>query len=70
VHEKALKRGWQPEERLNDVAWLCRACHSFVHRVAGHEELVREYYTVKRLRERDDVVAFAGWGGKVMWKAR
>ena len=35
VHAKVLKRGWHPESKLNDVAWLCRACHSFVHRMAG-----------------------------------
>ncbi|MCJ1299366.1 hypothetical protein MMC08_002158 [Hypocenomyce scalaris] len=31
VHAKAVKRGWHLEWRLNSVAWLCRACHGFVH---------------------------------------
>lgn len=70
VHAKVLKRGWHTEDKLNSVAWLCRACHSFVHRVAGHEELAREYYTVELLLERQDVLAFANWVGKVRWKAR
>jgi hypothetical protein len=70
VHEKALKRGWHTEDQLNNVAWLCRACHSFVHRVASLEELAKQWYTVERLMEREDVRKFGEWVGRVRWKAR
>jgi len=70
VHGKAVKRGCHREEDLQAVAWLCRACHSFVHRLAGHEELARQYFTVDRLLEREEVRSFAGWVGRVRWKAR
>lgn len=70
MHAKALKRGWHEEWRLNSVAWLCRACHSFVHRMASNEELAREYWTVERIMQREDVVAWASWVGRVRWKAR
>lgn len=70
VHAKAVRRGWHRKEDLGSVAWLCRACHSFVHRAAGHEELARELFTVERLLGREDVRAFAGWVGRVRWKAR
>ncbi|TVY17788.1 hypothetical protein LARI1_G004084 [Lachnellula arida] len=69
VHAKVLKRGWHTEDRLESVAWLCRACHSFVHRVASHEELAREWFTVERLMEREDVRRFGEWVGRVRWKA-
>jgi hypothetical protein len=69
VHEKVLKRGWHTEDQLNNVAWLCRACHSFVHRVAGLEELAREWFTVERLLEREDIRDFGKWVGRVRWKA-
>ncbi|KAK3900339.1 hypothetical protein C8A05DRAFT_36037, partial [Staphylotrichum tortipilum] len=58
VHEKVVKRGWHGKEALQNVAWLCRACHSFVHRFRGHEVLAREYYTVERLRGAEEVRAF------------
>lgn len=67
---KVLKRGWHPEDQLQNVAWLCRACHTFVHHVASNEELAKEWFTVEALLERDDVVRFAGWVGKVRWKAK
>lgn len=70
VHAKAVKRGWHREEDLQNVAWLCRACHSFVHRSASHEELAREYFTVDRLLEREEIRNFAMWVGRVRWKAR
>lgn len=41
-----------------------------MHRCATNEELGKEFYTVERLLEREDVRKFAGWMGKVRWKAR
>jgi hypothetical protein len=70
VHAKVLKRGWHTEDQLNNVAWLCRACHSFVHSCASNEELAREWWSVERLVEREDVRGFAKWVGGVRWKKR
>lgn len=70
MHAKAVKRGWHSEWELAKVAWLCRACHSFVHKIASNEELAREFYSVELLMEREDVVKWAAWVGKVRWKAR
>lgn len=70
VHAKVIKRGWHEEWRLDSVAWLCRACHSFVHSLASNEELAREWWSVELLMERDDVRRWAGWVSRVRWKAR
>ncbi|OHF04462.1 YisB protein [Colletotrichum orchidophilum] len=70
VHDKVIKRGWHREDELNNVAWLCRLCHSFVHRFAGHEELARQYYTVDLLLEQEEVVRFAQYASRVRWKGR
>ncbi|KAL9121717.1 MAG: hypothetical protein Q9187_001724 [Circinaria calcarea] len=69
MHAKALKRNWHEAWRLNSVAWLCRACHSFVHRVASNEELARDWWTVELLTAREDVQAWATWVGRVRWKS-
>lgn len=68
IHAKVLKRGWHEEQQLNSVAWLCRACHSFVHRMAPNEELAREWYTIDRICEREDVQKWAQWVRRVRWK--
>ncbi|KAF2760885.1 hypothetical protein EJ05DRAFT_508122 [Pseudovirgaria hyperparasitica] len=70
VHDKVIKRGWHEARQLNDVAWLCRQCHSFVHRIAGNEELAREWYTVEKLLEREDVQRWARWCGGIRWKKK
>ncbi|KAH8422805.1 uncharacterized protein LDX57_000560 [Aspergillus melleus] len=70
VHDKVRKKGWHEEWMLNSVAWLCRACHSFVHRMASNEELAREWFTVDRILEREDVQDWARWVSRVRWKAR
>lgn len=70
VHGKVLKRKWHEEWRLNSVAWLCRACHSFVHRCESNEVLARDYWTVERLLEREDVQQWAKWVSRVRWKAK
>ncbi|KAF3806114.1 hypothetical protein GCG54_00004440 [Colletotrichum gloeosporioides] len=70
VHDKVVKRGWHREDELNNVAWLCRLCHSFVHRFAGHEDLARHYYTVELLLEQDEVLKFAQYASRVRWKGR
>lgn len=70
VHAKVLKRGWHREWELNKVAWLCRACHSFVHKVGSNEMLAKELYSVDLLLEREDVQKWAAWVGRVRWKAR
>ena len=70
VHKKALKRHWHEEWKLNSVAWLCRACHSFVHKIASNEALAKDLYTVELLMAREDIQAWAGWVGRVRWKSR
>lgn len=68
VHAKVLKRGWHDEKQLNSVAWLCRACHTFVHRMASNEDLAKAFYSLDLIWERDDVQKWAQWVGKVRWK--
>ncbi|KXJ85068.1 hypothetical protein Micbo1qcDRAFT_224894 [Microdochium bolleyi] len=70
VHDKVVKRGWHRAEDLQNVAWLCGACHRFVHRFAGHEELARHYYTVDLLMQEESVVKWADWVGRLRWKGR
>ncbi|RYP14308.1 hypothetical protein DL765_006473 [Monosporascus sp. GIB2] len=70
VHAKAVKRGWHREEDLQNVAWLCGACHRFVHRFADHEELARHYYTVELLMQEEQVMKWADWVRRLRWKGR
>ena len=70
VHAKAVKRGWHEEWQLEKVAWLCRQCHSLVHRIATNEELARDWSSIELLMQRDDVQSFAKWLGRARWKPK
>lgn len=70
THEKVVKRGWHEGWRLNAVAWLCRACHSFVHGIGSNEELAREWWSVELLVGREDVQRWRAWVGRVRWRSR
>jgi hypothetical protein len=70
VHAKAVKRGWHRECDLQNVAWLCGACHGFVHRFASHEELARRFYTVELLLAEEEVQRWAQWVGRLRWKGK
>ncbi|KAI4959574.1 hypothetical protein J4E86_003296 [Alternaria arbusti] len=79
AHARVRKRGWHTEDKLNSVAWLCRACHSFVHRLAGNEELAKSFYTVELIQEggveedvekRESVEGWVRWVGGVRWRSR
>ena len=59
------------------MAWLCRACHSFVHGLAGNEALARRFYTVELILRggvqgdgeiQERVGRWVKWGGGVRWK--
>ena len=65
VHDKAVKRGWHRREDLEKGAWLCHACHGFVHRFRGNEELARGFYTVELLVGEEEVRRWAAWVGKL-----
>ena len=64
AHAKALKRNWHKAEDLARVAWLCRACHSWVHRQRSNEELARGVYSMDLVRgnRRGGGVGWVGWG--------
>ncbi|EMD96785.1 hypothetical protein COCC4DRAFT_51527 [Bipolaris maydis ATCC 48331] len=79
AHARVLKRAWHAEEMLNSVAWLCRACHSFVHGLVGNEELARSFYTVELIVQggvqgdsevKERVERWVKWVGGVRWKSR
>ena len=67
---KAVKRGWCEEWETSRVAWLCRACHSFVHGIATNDELAREWATLDALASREYTKRWVQWVGRVRWKSR
>ncbi|KAF5350154.1 hypothetical protein D9756_009129 [Leucocoprinus leucothites] len=70
THDKVLKKGWHDASMLNSVAWLCRECHSMVHKVERTEVLAKEYYTVELLLAREDIQKWRSYASKQRWRPR
>ncbi|KAF1950229.1 hypothetical protein CC80DRAFT_482938 [Byssothecium circinans] len=77
THERVLKRKWHNQDLLNSVAWLCRACHSFVHRLSSNEGLAKHFYNMHLIREggsdgerRAEVEGWVKWVAGVRWRSR
>lgn len=45
-------------------AYICRPCHSAVHRIFSNRELADEWFTMERLRESEAVQKWVGYAGK------
>jgi hypothetical protein len=46
------------------IAYLCRPCHSAVHRIADNRKLGQELFSIPRLLENPEVVKFVGYQAK------
>ena len=58
VHRFAHERGWGPGGKrgsLHSIAWLCRGCHLFVHRILDPIALAEHYWTVQLLLRRTEI---------------
>ena len=61
-HNKArTKREFSRSEMKNEIAMLCRPCHSQVHEVFTNQELSSFYNTVERLKEHSEMEKFINW---------
>ena len=55
VQPLLLKRSIITKSDCNRGGWLCRPCHSAVHRLISHEELGRNYDTIEKLEEHEAI---------------
>jgi len=49
---------------ITHIAYLCRPCHSAVHRIADNRKLATELFTVDRLAEDPEVIKWVGYQAK------
>ena len=67
VRDIALKHGWHKKETLSRIAWLCRGCHDYVHRIASPTTLGKEYWSIELLLRRTEIWLFAKMVGRLGW---
>ncbi len=55
------KRNFSRESMAQDIALLCRPCHSQIHRIFSNPELADDYHSIDRLKEHIDIINFIQW---------
>lgn len=62
LHRKPRYRKRHDRAYLNTaVLWVCRPCHSHLHRTLTERELADQYASRAALLEHPDIRAFAEW---------
>ena len=60
MHKKKWVKA-QFAEHLHDGIWVCRSCHSAIHRFIPHVELARKHHTLLTLLQHEDLGKFVRW---------
>jgi hypothetical protein len=58
---KRNKRMFDRDEVKTRLAWLCRPCHGFIHKVLSEKELETQFNTVEALRAHPEIAKFVDW---------
>lgn len=66
MHHTVLKRAWHDKQRLTNIAWLCRGCHGFVHKIVSPEALEKDYWSIELLLRRTEIWQFAKTVGRLV----
>ena len=58
---KRVRKQFTKEQCIGTVLWLCRPCHSNIHKVLSEKQMAAEFYTVEALLLVPEVKQFTQW---------
>ena len=61
---KWFKKNFEKEDMKTRGIYVCRPCHSFVHRQFDEKELGRELNTLEKLRSHETIRTYIRWARK------
>ena len=64
VHKRRWVRQLYSSEQLQEGIWVCKPCHSAIHRFIDHAELARSFHTVEQLKSHEELGKFVRWSSK------
>ena len=65
VHTNKWFKARFEKDELQSGVELCRDCHGAIHKIiASEKELAREWNTLERLRENEQLMTFVRWVAK------
>lgn len=64
VHKRRWVKELYTTDKLQEGIWVCKPCHSAIHRFIDHVELARSFHTVEQLQAHEDLGKFIRWNAK------
>lgn len=64
MHRRKWVRKNYEKKKLQEGIWVCRDCHSAIHRFISCQELAREYSSLVKLTQHEELMKFVDWAGK------
>ena len=61
IHKRRWVRQQHSSEQLQEGIWVCKPCHSAIHRFIDHAELARSFHTVEQLKSHEDLGPYIRW---------
>lgn len=61
LHQRYKGRKGMSAQQLAAGVWICRPCHSAVHRAEDNRALAESYNTLEALKAHPQVARFAEW---------
>lgn len=58
---KAIKKRFDKVQRLTQILWVCRPCHSMIHRAASEYDLALHYHDLESIRQLPIINEYIGW---------
>lgn len=58
---QSIRKQTSREQRVTAISWLCRPCHSAIHRFISEKQMARQYHTIERLKQHEEVIRFCQW---------
>ena len=58
---KRVRKQFSKETCIMNVFWLCRPCHSAIHKALTEKQMAHEYYTLAKLLSMPEIAQFVAW---------
>ncbi len=60
-HKRKFRKLYSRQYMLTEILWLCKSCHSFIHKVLSEQELALNYCSRDKLLSEPQINRFVQW---------
>jgi len=58
---KRVRKRFTKEQCITQVLWLCRPCHSHIHRTLSEKQMADDFHSIESLLSLEKISEFVEW---------